>query len=101
MAHDCRSAWDPYSRWAEVEQEHPVALQHSDVWARQPPQGAQQLAACSRELQDVPWRAVPQAMRDELVLPPGRKALGQVSPPPAPQAQQRVLLQQPALPQEP
>ena len=102
MARDCRSAWGPYCLWAEAAQERPVALEHSDVWGQPPLQGAQQLAAYPRELQDVPWRAVPQAMRDELVLPPGEKtALRQVSPPPVPQAQWRVLLEQPALPQEP
>jgi len=60
------------------------------VWAQQPPQDAQQLAACPREPQDVPGRAVPQAaMQDGVVLPP------------VPQAQSRVLLEQPALlPQE-
>ena len=71
------------------------------MWAQQPPQDAQQLAACPREPQDVPGRAVPQAMQDGVVLPPGKKALRQVSLPPVPQAQSRVLLEQPALPQEP
>jgi len=58
------------------------------------------MAARPWERQGVLQKAVPQAMPDELVLPPGKTALGRVSPPPAPQAQQRVLLQ-PALPQEP
>ncbi len=101
MARDCRSAWGPYSLWAEVEQERPVALEHSDVWAQQPPQDAQQLVACPQGLQDVPRRAVPQGMQDELVLPPGKSALRQVSPVPVPQAQQRVVLGQPAPRQEP
>ena len=100
MARDCRSAWDPYFLWEEVEQERLVARERSDVWARQQ-QDAQRLAACPQELQDVPWRAVPQAMQDELVLPLGKTALRQVLPTPAPQAQHRVLLEQPALPQGP
>jgi hypothetical protein len=87
MARDCRSAWGPYSLWAEVEQGRPVALEHSDVWAQLQPQDARQWAACPQELQDVPRRPVPQAMQDELVLPPGKTTLGQVSPPPVPQAQ--------------
>jgi hypothetical protein len=39
-------------------------------------------------------------MQDGLVLPPGKTALRQVSLPPVPQAQSRVLLEQPALRQE-
>jgi hypothetical protein len=99
MARDCRSAWDPYFLWEEVALERLVALVRSDVWAQQ--QDAQRLAACPQGLPDGPWRAAPQAMRDELVLPPGKTALRQVLPPPVPQAQQRVLLEQPALPPEP
>ena len=99
MDRDCRSAWGLYSQWAEIEQERLVALEHSDGWAQ--PQDAQQLAACPQGLQDVPRRVVPQAMQDELVLSPGKMALTQVSPAPVPQAQQRVVLGQPAPRQEP
>jgi hypothetical protein len=87
MARDCRSAWGPYSLGAELWQERPLVLQHSDGWVQRQPQDAQQLAACPQELQDVPWRTVPQAMQDELVLPPGKTALRRVSPPLTPQAQ--------------
>ena len=101
MDRDCRSAWGLYSRWAEVEQECLVAPENSDGWAQQQPQDAQQLAACPQGLQDVPRRVVPQAMQDELVLSPEKMALTQVSPAPVPQAQQRVVLGQPAPRQEP
>jgi len=40
-------------------------------------------------------------MLDELVLPPGKTALTQASPAAVPQAQQRVVLGQPAPRQEP
>ncbi len=100
MARDCRSAWDPYFLWKEVEQERLVAPERSDVWAQRQ-QDAQRLAACPQELQDGPWRAVPQAMQDELALPLGKTALRPVLPPPVPQAQQQVLLAQSALPPEP
>ena len=90
MARDYRSAWGPYSLWAEVGLDCQTSQDRRDAPERRqarPLQDAQWMAARPCEGPAALQKAVPQAMQDELVLPPGKTALRQASPPPVPQAQ--------------